>query len=154
MKACPICGAMHPDEQAVCHCGADLSRVPPAPARPAAPMPQGPPAALGYGPPPPFVARPMGGPGWPPLACREYTWTDILTILGFSAALAGYFWAGVLLLPLGLVASLIGFRGPNRRGLAVAGIVVSAIGVLLKVMMMLNEAGLLPYWFTDGILFS
>lgn len=119
------------------------------------PCPRGrlPPWAMG-GPPPPFVARPMGGPGWPPLARREYSWTDILTILGFSAALAGYFWAGVLLLPLGLVASIIGFRGPNRRGLAVAGIVVSAIGVLLKVMMMLNEAGLLPYWFTDGILFS
>lgn len=155
MKQCPVCGAAHADEQTVCTCGADLSRLPPMPPPPrqAGPVPA-PPPGLGYPPAaPPFIGRALPGPGWAPMAPRTYTWADILTILGFSAALAGYFWAGVLLLPLGFIASLVGFRGNNHRGLAVAGIVVSAIGILLKVMMMLDEANLLPYWLTDGIFF-
>ena len=32
-----------------------------------------------------------------------------------------------------------------------AGIVISAIGVLMKVMLILSEAALLPDWFTNGI---
>ncbi len=151
MKQCPTCGVLHADEQAVCPCGTDLTHVPP---MLSAPVPPPPPAGLGVPPAaPPFIGRPLASE-WVPLAPKEYTWADILTVLGFSAAVAGYFWAGVLLLPLGLIASLIGFCGNNRRGLAVAGIVVAAIGVVLKIMMMLNEANLLPYWFTDGIFFS
>lgn len=152
MKQCTVCGALHNDEQAVCTCGADMSHLPPLPAAPPVPPPPRP-TGLGVPPAPPFMGRPAA-PGWQPIAPREYTWADILTILGFSAAIAGYFWAGVLLLPIGLVASVIGFCGNNRRGLAVAGIVVSVIGVVLKIMMMLNEADLLPYWLTDGIFFS
>lgn len=149
MKQCPVCGAMHADQQAVCPCGADLTRLPPIP-----PAPPPPPAGLGN-PPPPFMGRPLPpGRGWMPLTQKPYTWADILTVLGFSAAVVGYFWAGVLLLPLGLVASVIGFHGNKCRGLAVAGVVVSAIGVLLKIMMMLEESGLLPHWLTDGIFFA
>ena len=102
--------------------------------------------------PPPFRGRPLlPGPPWTPPRPRAYTWADVLTVLGFSAAVVGFFWAGILLLPLGLAASIIGFRGDRCRGLAVAGVVVSAIGLLLKVMLLLEESGLLPHWFTSGV---
>ena len=71
--------------------------------------------------------------------------------LGFASSVIGYFWASLVLLPLGLVTSLIGFKGNKTRALAVAGIVVSAIGLLIKLMMILNDASWLPYWITNGI---
>lgn len=76
---------------------------------------------------------------------------DVFTVLGFVSSVVGYFFASVLLLPLGLIASVIGFRSDRNRGLAVAGIVISAIGVLIKVMVILSHAALLPDWFTNGI---
>ena len=144
MKQCPNCGALHADEITTCPCGTDLTQLPPLPAQPAPPPP----------PVPQFIGRPMGSPVWRPLPQREYGWADILTILGFTSAVAGYFWAGVLLLPIGLIASLIGFCGNSRRALAVAGIVVAAVGIVLKIMMMLDEAGFLPYWVASGVFFS
>ena len=74
-------------------------------------------------------------------------------MLGFTAALTGYFRAGILLLPLGLVASLAGFWGNKHRGLAVAGVVISAVGLLLEIMSILEKNCLLPYWLTDGVFF-
>lgn len=76
---------------------------------------------------------------------------DIFTVLGFVSSVVGYFFASVLLLPLGLIASIVGFRSERNRGLAVAGIVISAIGALIKVMVILSESALLPEWFTNGI---
>lgn len=142
MKQCPVCGAFHHDGQAACACGTDLTRVPAMPAQNAPPL----------SPVAPFAAPPA--PRWRPPTPRPYSWADVLTILGFTAAITGYFWAGVLLLPLGLLASITGFRGNRCRGLAVAGVVIGAIGVVIKIMLMLDEAGLLPYWMTDGIFFS
>lgn len=151
MKRCPACGALWGDEQAQCACGADLTQQPPLPpsAQPAPPVQMGtlPPA-------PPFVGRPfVPGPPRPVLEPKTYTWADILTVLGFTAALIGYFRAGILLLPLGLAASIAGFLGNKRRGLAVAGTVISAVGLLLEIMAILERNGLLPYWLTDGVFF-
>lgn len=84
-------------------------------------------------------------------AQREFCWMDIFTVLGFVSSVVGYFFASVLLLPLGLIASIVGFRGDRNRGLAVAGIVISAVGVMIKVMLILSQAALLPDWFTNGI---
>lgn len=145
MKTCPNCGQSNQLQAGQCvRCGAVLPSAPlPGPQPPPQP---GPPAA-----PPGFVPKTF----MPPPAFfrqqRPFTWMDIFTVLGFVAGVIGYFFASVLLLPLGLAASVAGFRGDRCRGLAVAGIVISAIGVLLKLMLILQEATLLPHWFTNGI---
>lgn len=153
MDRCPNCGAEYAPGTAVCpKCGAALPAGPvaPPPAQPAAPyypaqppyqpfQPSVPPRPML--PPPQFVRPPQ----------RPFSWMDIFTVLGFVASVVGYFFASVLLLPLGLVASIIGFRSDRNRGLAVAGIVISAVGALIKVMLILSEAALLPDWFTNGI---
>ena len=95
--------------------------------------------------------RPMLPPPQYPRPQRSFCWRDVFTVLGFVSSVVGYFFASVLLLPLGFIASIVGFRSDRNRGLAVAGIVISAIGVLMKVMLILSEAALLPDWFTNGI---
>ncbi len=146
MKQCPACGTLWGDEQARCACGADLAQQPPLPP----PVQPAPPVQMA----PPFAGRPfVSGPPRPVLAPKTYTWADILTVLGFTAALTGYLRAGILLLPLGLAASIAGFLGNKRRGLAVAGIVISAVGLLLEIMAILEENGLLPCWLSDGVFF-
>ena len=134
MKQCPTCGAMHDDRQPACPvCGTDLTRLPSlAPPPPVPPVPSFRPAALYPHP-------------------RAYTWADVCIILGFSAGVIGYFWAGVLLLPVGLIFSLLGFHSQKTRGLAVAGTVISAIGLVVKLLTILNEVGILPDWLIDGI---
>ena len=147
MSNCPNCGAEYMEGAAVClRCGAALPAQPPvqAPVQPAAPQyqqfqPAVPPRVML--PPPAQYVRPQ----------RPFCWRDSFTVLGFVSSVVGYFFASVLLLPLGLIASIVGFRSDRNRGLAVAGIVISAIGVLMKVMLILSDAALLPDWFTNGI---
>ena len=151
MKQCPFCGQLNEPQAPLCvRCGQPFPQPQPTPPQP---QPPAPPASLT---PPGFVPRP-GNPRMAPppppvlIAPRPFTWRDILTILGFVSSVVGCFFASVLLLPLGLVSSILGFRGNKSRGLAVAGIVISAIGALIKVMLILRNAGVLPWWFTDGI---
>lgn len=155
MKQCIHCGAVLPEDAVSCqNCGAVLpSEAQPAP-QPAAPAVPRQPA------PPPFYPAPqprVGTPWYPglpapvPQVHRIFSWADVCTILGFASSVIGYFWASLVLLPLGLVTSLIGFRGNKTRALAVAGIVISIIGLLIKLMMILNDASWLPYWITNGI---
>lgn len=155
MKQCPNCGQINEPQAAQCtRCGAALppAMQPPPQPYPQAPYPQQPPAP-GFVPTvPPVQSVPR--PALPPPALfprQAYTWKDICTVLGFVAGVVGYFFASILLLPLGLVTSIIGFRGNRYRGLAVAGVVISAIGILLKVMVILQDATFLPDWFTNGI---
>lgn len=153
MKVCANCGQANQLSAGQCvRCGAAL------PAAPPQNQAQGPASAPQPGPP---TIAPGFVPGYAPKAVlpppvflrqqRPFTWMDIFTVLGFVAGVVGYFFASILLLPLGLVASVVGFRGDRYRGLAVAGIVISAIGVLLKLMLILQEAAWLPEWFTNGI---
>ena len=46
---------------------------------------------------------------------------------------------------------MLGFKGDRARGLAVAGIVIATLGLLLKLMMVLQRLDFLPYWFTSGV---
>lgn len=157
MKQCPNCGQLNDPNAAQCvRCGAVLPPVPPAapmppqPAPPVQPIQTQPPPAPSFIPTASMPPRPALPPAFFPRQ-EPYTWKDICTVLGFAAGLVGYFFASVFLLPLGLVASVIGFRGNRYRGLAVAGVVISAIGVLLKLMVILQQAAFLPNWFTNGI---
>lgn len=89
-----------------------------------------------------------------PLSFRKqkpFTQADLCTVLGFTSAIMGCFWGSVLLLPLGLVTSVLGYRRDRTKGLAVAGIVISVIGLLIKVVSILSQAVYLPPWFTNGI---
>lgn len=136
MKQCPVCGLTVEDREPFCpRCSADLTHVPPLPpqAQPLAPAP-----------PPYYAPRPQP-------ARRPFTWADVATFLGFCASIVGYFGASVLFFPLGILASVLGFKGDRARGLAVAGIVIATLGLLLKLMFILRQAEFLPGWFTSGV---
>lgn len=136
MKQCPVCGLTVEDREPFCpRCSADLTHVPPLPpqAQPLAPAP-----------PPYYAPRPQP-------ARRPFTWADVATFLGFCASIVGYFGASLLFFPLGILASVLGFKGDRARGLAVAGIVIATLGLLLKLMVVLRQAEFLPQWFTSGV---
>lgn len=141
MKQCPVCGMYIQDQGAFCpRCGVDMTHVPmvPSQAIPQNPTPLAPPQG------PAFI------PQQPPLR-KPFTWADVSTFLGFCASIVGYFGASLLFFPLGIVASVLGFKGDRARGLAVAGIVIATLGLLLKLMMVLQRLDFLPYWFTSGV---
>lgn len=136
MKQCPVCGLTVEDREPFCpRCSADLTHVPPLPpqAQPLAPAP-----------PPYYAPRPQP-------ARRPFTWADVATFLGFCSSIVGYFGASLLFFPLGILASVLGFKGDRARGLAVAGIVIATLGLLLKLMVVLRQAEFLPGWFTSGV---
>ena len=96
---------------------------------------------------------PMPGP-MPPAAKplkKLFTWSDVSTLIGFISSIVGIVWCAILMLPLGATCSILGFKGNKSKGLAVAGIVISVIAGLIKVGIILYEAGLLPQWFISGI---
>ncbi|CCX38861.1 unknown [Clostridium sp. CAG:1013] len=142
MKQCPTCGLYVQDQAAFCpRCGADMTHVPQIPpqAMPQNPMPLSPP--------------PQGPAFIPPQipVRRPFTWADVSTFLGFCASIVGYFGASLLFFPLGIVASVLGFKGERAKGLAVAGIVIATLGLLLKLMTILELTEFLPWWFTSGV---
>lgn len=133
MKICPKCNQTHDNDQTLycTACGADLSQVAPQ----AAPM-------SAY----PTVQPTMTFP-----ASSGFAWVDVFSIIGFVAALIGLFWCSAVLLPLGIVCSVIGFFSKKTRGLSVAGLAISVIGLLIKLCVELYRAGLIPEWLTRGI---
>ena len=141
MKICPKCNFKCNDPETFCRqCGENISNAPiivepqNAPQRP--PMPPMPPFQPYYVPPTPKT---------------PFKWCDVSTLVGFVASLVGLFWASILLLPLGIICSIFGFRGNKTRTLAVSGIVISVIGMIVKISIMLYESGVLPEWFVNGI---
>ena len=134
MKICPNCNQVHDNDQTqfCTACGADLSRVPPQEVHgPGTPVP-------------PTMASPP---------YSSFTWVDVFSIVGFVAALIGLFWASVVLLPVGNICALIGFFSRKTRGLAVAALTISIIGLLIKLCVELYQAGMIPEWLTSGIFF-
>lgn len=130
MKQCMQCGTWAQDQEQFCkNCGVDISGVPCQPASPPPVHPQ-------------WTSYPVK---------KAFSWQDVCTILGFAASIIGYFAASILLLPLGLIASVIGFHGDKTKGLAVAGIVIASIGVLIKLVSILYTIPGLPQWFTNGV---
>ena len=140
MKQCPTCGVYLQDQAAFCpRCGVDMTHVPPIP-----------PQAMPQNPAPLAPQVPTFEPPQPPVR-RPFTWADVSTFLGFCASIVGYFGASLLFFPLGIVASVLGFKGERAKGLAVAGIVIATLGLLLKLMTILELAEFLPWWFTSGV---
>lgn len=83
----------------------------------------------------------------------ELSFFDVLSILGFVASICGTFWCSIILLPLALIASILGFiKGTRFRGLAVAGIVISTIGAIIQIVAVLYKNDLIPKWVYSGFL--
>lgn len=82
---------------------------------------------------------------------KPLTIADLLTILGFVAALVGMFSASVILHPLSAICSLSGFiKGTKFKPLSVAGFVISIVGGLVYIILSLYRSGLIPQWITFG----
>lgn len=138
MKICPNCNHSNQDSAAYCTtCGMDISGAPiqPDPVQIAPPAPQ---------PMPPVTL-------YEPKTQEPYSWPDVCSIIGFIASLVGLFWCSVVLLPVGVIFSLVGFWGHRTRGLAIAGLTISLIGTLIKVCVVLTQSNVLPEWVVKGI---
>ena len=133
MKICPKCNQVHDNDQTLfcTACGADLSQViPQVTAMPVYPAVQMPMTSSAY---------------------SNFSWGDVFSIIGFVAALIGIFWCSAVLLPLSIVCSVTGFISKKTRGLAIAGLAISVVGLLIKLCVELYRAGLIPEWLTRGI---
>lgn len=86
---------------------------------------------------------------------KEKLWSvfDTVSIIGFVAAIFGIFIYAVILLPIGLVASVLGLKSRILKGLSIAGIIISVIAVVIKILVVLYTYDLIPQWITQGIFF-
>lgn len=105
----------------------------------APPMPGIPYVPAGYQPPPPFT----------PLPPKHYKAKDVLEWVSFLSAIFGVFFVSIILLPLSLLSGIYALAKDNTCKLAVAGIVISAIGLVIKIF--IGIWPYLPVWLTSGI---
>lgn len=76
---------------------------------------------------------------------------ELLTVLGFVCAVVGMFSISMILHPIGVIASIIGFvNGKRYRALALAGTVISIVGGIIYLVVSLYQNGVLPEWITFG----
>ncbi len=125
VKICPNCGLSNKEEANFCgNCNMDLKELPPV---------EG------------MLTIKSEGVGW--------TFFDTLSIFGFVAPIFGLFAYAVILLPLGFILSLLGLKSKYLKGLSIAGLVVSLLAGIVKIMILLYEYDLIPYWITEGVFF-
>lgn len=140
IKQCPSCKAINKPDSDFCNtCGADIKDVAAQP--------------MSAPPPPPynFPQQPPIAPGFIPSSQSKISWGDVCTMVGFVASLLGILFFSVILLPLGCVMSIIGFKSNRTKSIAVAGIVISIVAILIKVGVTLYDYHLIPHWVTSGI---
>lgn len=126
VKICPVCGYANKSDANFCgKCNADLKEV----------------VALNE--------------AELPAPVKEKFWSvfDTFSIIGFVAALFGIFIYAVVLLPVGLVASIIGLKSRYLKGLSISGIIISILAVVIKILVVLYTYDLIPQWITQGIFF-
>ncbi len=78
---------------------------------------------------------------------NRLSWKDISGLLGFISSITGCFWCAVFLLPLGLIASLVGVTGKRLRGIAISGLIIALLGGVIWVC----TSGILPDWMINGV---
>ena len=83
---------------------------------------------------------------------KEYTWSDICTVVGFTCSIVGLFYFWLILCPVGLLTSFLGFRANRTKALAVAGVIISFVGIIIKIGYILYQMNILPSWLTSGVL--
>ncbi len=143
MKKCLNCGFDNKNENAFCcSCGSTDFSEPfgtndiAAPAQPVPIMP----------PPPPISAPRPSEPKKP------FGFFDVLTILGFVASLVGMICIWVVLEPLAVISSLLGFlKGSRSKGIAAAGIVIAVIAFIIRLFFSLYDNNIIGKWAVEGI---
>lgn len=129
MKTCTSCGAVNKDENRFCSaCGGSSF----------APVEE--------------TAQPVQPQQLHP-AYRKLPFTgfDLLAVLGFVASLVGLFQISLILEPLAAVTSILGFiKGQRNKGLAAAGVIISVIGLIVRLFMTLYKNGVIPKWLITG----
>ena len=144
MKKCLTCGFDNKNDNAFCcSCGsADFSEPYSTDDAAAQPIP-----AVPVMPPPP----PMPGPRRIEPK-KPFGFFDVLTILGFVASLVGMVCIWVVLEPLAVVSSLLGFiKGSRSKGIAAAGIVIAVIAFIIRLFFSLYDNNIIGKWAIDGI---
>ena len=93
----------------------------------------------------------------PPPPPHKNFWTkavltlhDVFSIFGFAASLIGLFGAGLVLEPLAIVSSIVSFKKTRYKGMTAAAIVISIIAFVIKLLHMLYDAKVIPYWVISG----
>ncbi len=141
MKLCPNCNHMNQDTATYCaSCGNDISQVAVQP-EPAPVMNTIPVTTMAPPPVPIYEAKPKA----------PFSWTDVCSLIGFIASILGIFWCSVVLMPIGILLSLLGFLGTRLRGLSIAGLTISLLGALIKLCFIMQNTGIAPEWVTNGI---
>ena len=84
---------------------------------------------------------------------KEKTWSifDTISIAGFVLSILGIFVYAIILLPVALIASVIGLKSKILKGLSISGIIISVIAVVVKILVVLYTYDLIPYWIMQGI---
>lgn len=144
MKYCKNCGAENNDENQFCfNCRCDVfNELPPS----LQPIPPSFPAQNPFPAPIPIYAQPPVPKPKKPLGLY-----DLLTILGFVAAIVGMFSVSIILHPISAISSIAGFLGKTRfKALAIAGFVIAIVGGIVFTVISLYRAGYIPEWITDG----
>ena len=128
MKICTNCGSQCMDDSSFCtSCGSQTFAQYSESVQPA-PLPQ-------------------------PRVKPDFTVFDLMTIFGFVASLVGLFQIGLILEPLALLSTIAGFaKGKRCRGLAIAGFVIAAIGLLVRLFETLYRNNIIPQWLIIGAL--
>lgn len=81
---------------------------------------------------------------------KSFLWGDVLAVFGFVCSIVGFFWFWLILCPIGLAASIFGFCRKRMQKLAAAGIIISAVSILIKLGYILSVNNLLPPWLIGG----
>lgn len=155
MKYCKNCGAENNDENSFCfNCrSSEFSDTKPENTNRYAPPPP-PPPVINPNPnmPNPNMPRPYQQPVYYSKPQKKpLTIPDLLSILGFVAAIVGMFSASVILHPIAAISSITGFvKGSRFKPLAVAGFIISVVGGLVYIILSLYRSGLIPEWITFG----
>lgn len=150
MKQCLNCGAENRNENVFCSaCGGKEFSAPISQDEPEQPIQSAPPVQ----PAPPVPPAPYQ-PFNPMMPVKKpFGIYDVLTILGFVSSLVGLFCIWVVLEPLAIVTSVIGFfKGTRYRGLAATGIVISIIAFIVILFITLYNGNIIGKWAIEGAL--
>ena len=139
MKYCIHCNSANYDDSAFCAvCGKqEFSGQPAAAQQPAATIQQSAAAA---------IPQPVQLKEKPRLGIAE-----LFSILGFVASIIGMFCCSIVLHPIAAVSSIFGFVKASRyRALALTGFVVAIVGGIVRIMLAMHDASIIPEWWVDG----
>ncbi len=138
MKKCINCGADNKNENTFCStCGGSNFESP-------------------YSTDAPGVQPPLPVPPQPPVygePRKPFGIFDVFTILGFVSSIVGLMCIWVVLEPLAMVSSILGFfKGGRYKGLAAAGFVIALIAFIIQLFTALYNGNVIGKWAIEGVL--